>query len=405
MRFEYQLLSTICNEPSCLSNLDLKPEHFGDRKAGEMFEVVTELVNAKKTPDIIMLIESLNFRGGDWSEFVSGVLMDYPAVPNNVKTYESEIKKAYRKREIQRAAQRFLFDANNGDETAVSTAMENLKRIESGSDRAMKHVSEIIPDVIQRIDDAFNNRGPVGVNSGLTDLDRLTGGFQPTDLIILAARTAVGKTATMVNFALNAGVPVGVISAEQSSDQLVQRMLANIGEVSAQRLRTGRLDDAEWPRLVSASTMLQSSNIVIADKSLPSIDEVEQMTRRLQWEHGIKILFVDYLQYIRSNKYEQKYQQIGDVSSRLKGLAKECNIPIVALAQLNRQADGRQPRLSDLRESGDIEQDADQIILLSKDEERPTVIYLDVAKNRHGPTARIEGYWDAKFMKLRDFAR
>ena len=250
-----------------------------------------------------------------------------------------------------------------------------------------------------------------GHKSGYSDLDNLLGGFQKSDLIILAARPSVGKTAFAVNLALNIAkqnIPVGIFSMEMSVDQVVDRLIAADSGVSLWKMRTGKLSHHEehndFLRITTACEELSEIPVFIDDSPSPNILQMRAMARRLQSEYGLGLLIIDYLQLMASNRrYDSPVQQVTEISRGLKGLAKELNIPIIALSQLSRaieQREGNKPRLSDLRDSGSIEQDADLVMFIHRDDKtnyanaerdgKLNVAQLLVAKHRNGPTGEIE---------------
>lgn len=399
MILEYSLLSTLMTEPSLYSTVSLKVDHFEDHKAGRVFEVIGQLVAQKKEPELFIVAEALG--DGDWVNYLTNIMYDYPSVPANVNAYEDKIKKAYRDREEEKVAQKFLCEIRSKVPEAASNAVNAIRALDDESPKGMQHVRDVVKVVLERIEEIQEQGIAPGIKTGITELDRLLGGLQAGDYTILAARTSVGKTATMLNFALNSNVSTGIISAEQGDEQLTQRLLANIAGIKSQRFRTGEFSEDDYPRLTNAVAELTGKEIYIDDKASPSIEYIEQTARRMQWKHGIKILFIDYIQKIRSEKYKDRHLQVGDVSRRLFALAKEMHIPIVVLAQLNRNADGKEPRLSDLRESGDIEQDADQIIFLHRSGDE-NFLDIIVAKNRFGPIAQTRARWIGEFMRLTD---
>jgi replicative DNA helicase len=244
-----------------------------------------------------------------------------------------------------------------------------------------------------------------GVSSGFDDFDKITAGLQPSDLIILAGRPSMGKTALAMNIVQNsamlAKVPVGVFSLEMSKEQLGMRMLCSISRVDSQRLRTGHLRDNDWPHLTRAHGMLSEAPIFIDDTPSISVLEIRAKARRLKIEHDIGLIVVDYLQLMRGRaSSERREQEISEISRSLKAMAKELHIPVIALSQLNRSLENRpnkRPQLSDLRESGAIEQDADLICFIYRDEvynkaeDNPNkgIAELIVGKQRNGPTGTV----------------
>lgn len=275
---------------------------------------------------------------------------------------------------------------------------------------------EVLIESFERIDDLHKHRGKLrGVPTGIQPLDTLIAGFQPSDLLILAARPSMGKTALALNFALHAAeasVPVGIFSLEQSKEQLVDRLLASQSGLDAWKLRTGSLDEADFPRLGEAMGVLADIPLFIDDTPNLTVLQVRTKARRLQSEHGLGLLILDYLQLMsgRPSRDPNRVQEISEISRGLKGLARELNIPIIALSQLNRSVETRPnhtPQLSDLRESGSIEQDADVVMFLYREEyydpdtDRPNLADLLIRKHRNGPIGQVELYFIANQTKFR----
>lgn len=261
-----------------------------------------------------------------------------------------------------------------------------------------------------------------GVPTGLEDFDRKTAGLQPSDLIILAARPSMGKTALAMNIVQNAAllykVPVGVFSLEMSKEQLGMRMLCSLSKVDSQRVRTGHIQENDWPKLARAVGMLSESPIYIDDTPALSVLELRAKARRLKTEHNLGLVVIDYLQLMRGQKSsaERREQEISEISRSLKAMAKELHIPVIALSQLNRSLESRadkRPQLSDLRESGAIEQDADVICFIYRDEvynksegnPKRGVAELIIGKQRNGPTGTIELAFISEFTTFETLAR
>lgn len=267
-------------------------------------------------------------------------------------------------------------------------------------------LKSIMREVFNRIERLMEHRDSVtGIPSGYVDLDRLTAGLQPSDLIILAGRPSMGKTALAMNIAANAamdhGHPVGVFSLEMSKEQLAMRLLTSTARIDAQNMRTGRIRDDEYARLTQAATLLSESPIYVDDTPAISVASLRAKARRLKREKGIKMLVVDYLQLMKgSASTDNRVQEISEISQGLKAVAKELSIPVIALSQLSRQVESRpdkRPILSDLRESGSIEQDADIVMFVFREEYyKPNdpslngLAELIVAKQRNGPTGTIK---------------
>jgi replicative DNA helicase len=279
---------------------------------------------------------------------------------------------------------------------------------------------DILSDYMEKLDQLHERRGSiVGVPTGFTDLDRLTGGLQKSDLIILAARPAMGKTSLALSLAHNSAIKhkqsIAIFSLEMSKEQLVQRILSMDAGVDQQRLRTGWIEDEEWERIIYSMGTLSEANIWIEDTAGISTTEMRSKARRLQAEHGIDMIIVDYLQLMQSNtngvRNKNREQEISEISRNLKGLARELNIPVLALAQLSRAVESRQskvPQLSDLRESGSIEQDSDIVMFIYRDDvynpdtERKNIADIIIAKHRNGPVGEISLYFQASQTRFRD---
>ena len=275
----------------------------------------------------------------------------------------------------------------------------------------------IMGNVVDRIDFLHRHHGEIlGVPTGFAKLDKLLGGFQKSDLVILAARPGVGKTSLALNFAANAakkyGQRVAYFSLEMSNEQLVQRLLSSETGINQQRLRLGDIKDDEWLMLMEAAGVLSETLLFIDDTPAVSALELRTKARRLQAEHGLDMVVVDYLQLMRGDsRNDNRVQEISYITRSLKGLARELEVPLIALSQLSRAVEQRtdhRPQLSDLRESGSIEQDADVVMFISRedmikeDTERKNIADIIVAKHRNGPTDTVPLYFSRELTKFAD---
>jgi len=275
--------------------------------------------------------------------------------------------------------------------------------------------------VVERIQELYERADPsdvTGVPSGFTDLDSKTSGLQPGDLVIVAGRPAMGKTSFALNIgehvAIDKGMPVAVFSMEMGATQLALRMLSSVGRLDQQRLRTGRLFDEDWPKLTAAMQKMQEAPLFIDESPALNSMDLRARARRLARTYGrLGLIIVDYLQLMSSTgQGENRATEISEISRGLKALAKELAVPVIALSQLNRGSEQRQdkrPQVSDLRESGSIEQDADMVILLHRDsvydkDTRPGEADLIVAKHRNGPTATLEIAFQGHYSRFTDMA-
>lgn len=318
-------------------------------------------------------------------------------------------EKALMRRIISTATQ-IAEQGYDGELPAADVLAEAERRIlelsQSRRVRDFTHISEVLETTFDRIEQLYASEGQLtGIPTGYSELDRMTSGFQKSDLIIVAARPSVGKTAFALNvgqnIAVRAGQPVAIFSLEMSKDQLVQRMLCAEAYIDGHRLRNGTLEDEDWPKLSMGVSSLANAPIYIDDSPGITVPEMRSKLRRLKTEHGLGFVVIDYLQLIhgRRGSGENRQQEISEISRSLKQLARELEVPIVALAQLSRSVEQRQdkrPMLSDIRESGSIEQDADIVAFLYRDDyydpesEKKNIIEIIIAKQRNGPTGKVE---------------
>ncbi len=277
-------------------------------------------------------------------------------------------------------------------------------------------IKQVVINTLEKIEAAAKNKGSVtGIPTGFTDLDYQTAGLQPSDLILVAARPSMGKTAFVLNIAehmaFKKGVTVAIFSLEMSKEQLVNRLLSLESKVSSQLMRTGNLEDSDWERLIESAQIIGGSNLIIDDTPSISIQEMRSKCRKYKMEHNLGVIIIDYLQLMSAGagNNDSRQQQISDISRALKGLARELNVPVVALSQLSRAVEQRpehRPMLSDLRESGAIEQDADVVMFIyrddyyNKDTDKKGIAEIIIAKQRNGPIGTIELAWLADYTKF-----
>lgn len=266
-----------------------------------------------------------------------------------------------------------------------------------------------------KIEELYKNKGQLtGIPSGFPDLDLKTAGFQPSDFILVAARPSMGKTSFALNIAQNAalltGLPVAIFSLEMSKEQLVNRLICSTANIDSQKLRTGNLDEDDWMKLAAAMTPLSKASIYIDDTPGIGVMDIRAKCRRLKLEKGLGLVMIDYLQLMQGRgRAENRQQEISEISRSLKSLARELNVPVITLSQLSRAPESRsdhRPILSDLRESGAIEQDADIVMFLyrddyyHKDSEKKNIAEVIIAKHRNGPTGTVELLWLAQYTKF-----
>jgi replicative DNA helicase len=282
-------------------------------------------------------------------------------------------------------------------------------------------VKEVLSRVVDRIDTLFEQDSPItGLSTGFNDFDEQTSGMQPADLVIVAGRPSMGKTTFAMNLAEHAAikskVPVAVFSMEMPADALAMRMLSSLGQIDQHRLRTGRLNDDDWPRLTSAIALLNEAPLFIDDTPALTVTELRARARRLKREHGLSMIVIDYIQLMQGSSRssnENRATEISEISRSLKALAKELEVPVVALSQLNRsleQRPNKRPIMSDLRESGAIEQDADLIVFIYRDEvynedsAEKGKAEIIISKQRNGPIGTVALTFQGKYTRFENFA-
>ncbi len=311
-------------------------------------------------------------------------------------------------------------EGRNSDEMLDLVERQVFEISEKGAKRkgGFIQVKEVLSKVVDRIDTLFEQDSPItGLSTGFTDFDMQTSGLQPADLVIVAGRPSMGKTTFAMNLAENAAIksklPVAVFSMEMPADALAMRMLSSLGQIDQHRLRTGRLNDDDWPRLTSAIALLNEAPLFIDDTPALTVTELRARARRLKREHGLSLIVIDYIQLMQGSGGENRATEISEISRSLKALGKELDVPVVALSQLNRsleQRPNKRPIMSDLRESGAIEQDADLIVFIYRDEvynedsAEKGKAEIIVAKQRNGPIGTVALTFQGKYTRFENFA-
>lgn len=391
-----------------------------------IYQTIIQLYEQHEPADYITIcdelerINKLEEVGG--ASYITSLINQVPT-SGNVEYYGRIVERtAILRRLIHAAGQIAAIAYEEGDANiALDKAEQLIFAISQRNAHAdFSALRDLLSDYMSKLDQLHERRGAiVGVPTGFTDLDRLTGGLQRSDLIILAARPAVGKTSLCLSIAHNSaikhGQSVAIFSLEMSKEQLLQRLLSMDAGIDQQRLRTGWIEDEEWDRITYAMGTLSEANIWIDDTPGISTMEMRSKARRLQAEHNIDLIIVDYLQLMQSSaggkRNENRVQEISEISRNLKGLARELDVPVMALAQLSRQVESRQskvPQLSDLRESGSIEQDADIVMFIYRedvynpDTERKNIADIIVAKHRNGPVGEVSLYFQASQTRFCD---
>ena len=407
----------------------LKPADFYREAHRIVYETMLELFNKNEAVDLITVTEQL--RKNDLLEKAGGIAFVTSlanAVPTaaNVEYHARIVEEKAQLRNLINSATEIAgmaYEASD-DITDVMDKSEKMilevaARQNSGS---FVPIKEILMDTFSKIEKLYETKGGItGLPSGFKDLDKLTSGLQPSDLILVAARPSMGKTAFTLNIAQHGAVhenkSVAFFSLEMSKEQLVQRMLCSEGGIDSQRLRVGELEENDWEKLINAADRLSRAPIYIDDTAGITVMELRSKARRLKAEHDLQLIVIDYLQLMQgrsSKNSDNRQQEISEISRSLKALARELNVPVIALSQLSRSVESRQvkkPMLSDLRESGSLEQDADIVMFLYREDyydpetEHKNITDVIIAKHRNGPVDTVQLFFHKQFTKFADLSR
>ena len=387
----------------------------------KIYDAIISLYSARQNVDLITISERLKQDGT--LESIGGVtylsmLIDVVPTSANVEHYANIVKEKGVLRQLIKNATKIIADSYE-PKFSIEEAVDNAEKLifeiaDLKEKRHSEHIKVLVKGGIEKLDQLYQRKEHMtGIPTGFIELDRMTSGLQSSDLIIVAGRPSMGKTAFAMSIAENAAITtkknIAIFSLEMSKEQLVQRMLCSQAKVDAHKVRTGFLSSQDWPLLTKAAQKLSEANIYIDDTPAISALEMRAKARRLKANNGIDMIVLDYIQLMRGSTYsDNRQQEISDISRSLKALAREINVPIVALSQLSRAVESRQdhrPQLSDLRESGAIEQDADVVILLVREEyysanpDNEGIADVILAKQRNGPVGQI------KLAFLKQFVR
>jgi replicative DNA helicase len=406
-------------------------EDFFNQQYGIVFEAMMDLTNEGKPVDLITLQNRLKEK--DVPDEVASMefvrdLMSVALTSANVRHYAQIVADKSTLRKIIRLTEEIANNCYTGKESVEDILEDTEKRVfellKKNYSGEFVPIKEVVKDVFDKIEAASKNKGHVtGIATGFTDLDYKTAGFQPSDLILIAARPSMGKTALALNIAQHVAFKlkhcVIIFSLEMSKEQLVSRLFSMEAGIDSNRLRTGKLADADWVKLIESAGTIGKSNLIIDDTPGIGIPELRSKCRKYKNEYDIQMVMVDYLQMMSGSggrSGDSRQQEIADISRSLKALARELNVPVVAVSQLSRAAEQRKgsdkrPVLSDLRDSGAIEQDADVVLFIYRDEyyekesEDKGKAEVIIAKQRNGPIGTIELSFEPEFTKFKDVPR
>lgn len=429
---EQAILGSILVDPSCITDIadQVKIDYFHIPQHKEIYSAMSSMYELSRTIDFVSLLENLRENGvydeAGGKAYLTQLVQTVPSA-SNVLTYVSIVRERYMMRSLMTVAQEIIKDINEASVDSgkmIDRAEQKIFEIRQGREvSGLTHIKEVILnetyDRLSKMADPETRKDYIGIPCGIGELDRMITGLNKSDLIILGARPGMGKTSFALNIARNVAVntnrTVCFFSLEMTRDQLAQRMLSSEAGIKSEKLRTGELDDKEWARLAQAGDALSKANIYFDETSTITVPEMKAKLRRLK--PAPDLVIIDYLGLMKSAKAtENRVQEVSEISRNLKIMAKELRIPVIACAQLSRgtEAKGKshKPALSDLRESGSIEQDADIVLFLyrdtyydnektdDEDKSDPNRAECIVAKNRHGEIGTIDMHWDGQFTRF-----
>jgi len=424
---EQAVIGAIFLEPDAFSTAAerIGPNDFFRASHQVIFEVMYQLFEKGEPIDIVTVTtmlanaEKLDIAGG--VTYLTDLAGSVPTAAN-IDYYSKIVEEKALLRRLIKTATEIVTETFSKEDEVEDVLDEAEKRILEVASRknvnAFRPIKDVLINVYENIEQLHHAKDDItGIPTGFRDLDRMTAGFQRNDLIIIAARPSVGKTAFALNIAQNVAINtnenVAIFSLEMGAEQLVQRMLCAEGNIDSQRLRTGKLEQEDWGKLTMAMGSLSHAGIYIDDSPGIRVTDIRSKCRRLKQEHGLGMIIIDYLQLIQGseNSKENRQQEVSEISRSLKGLARELEVPLIALSQLSRGVESRQdkrPMMSDLRESGSIEQDADIVGFLYRDDyydsesEQQNIIEIIISKQRNGPTGTVELAFVKEYNKFVD---
>ena len=405
----------------------LVPDDFYGKQYGVLFEAITELSEEAKPVDLVTLRDKLKEKDVPQElysiEFLGNLVKSVPTSAN-ARYYAGIVKEKSVLRSLIRVSESIANECYL-DKERLDTILEETEKkvfdiVQKRGSSDFIPIRDIVIQSLDNIEAASRRKGSVtGIATGFYDLDYKTAGLQPSDLILLAARPSMGKTAFVLNIAEHVAVKnkitTAIFSLEMSKNQLVNRMLSMNSGVNSQAIRTGELNDSDWANLMDSARVIGESNLIIDDTPGISVMEMRSKCRKFKLEHNLGLIIIDYLQLMSgSGRVESRQQEVSDISRSLKALAREIGCPVIALSQLSRAVEQRpdkRPMLSDLRDSGAIEQDADVVMFIYRDEyynkesDRAGITEILIAKQRNGPTGTVELGWHAQYTKFVNIER
>ncbi len=427
---EQSVIGAVLMDPECISSIAdmISEDDFYSKQYGIMFGALIELYNDRRDIDLVTLQDKLKEKDVPPEvsslEYVRDIVNTVPTSAN-VKSYANIVYEKSMLRRLIRSCEHITDISYAGNDSLDAILDESEKDIfnvlQSKTSSEFTPIRQVAMEALKRIQKASETKEVVtGVPTGFTDLDYKTSGLQPSDFVLVAARPSMGKTAFVLNIieyvCMKKNMPAIIFSLEMSKEQLVNRLFAMESHLDAQKIRTGQIYNEEWSTLVDAVAKVSKSNLIIDDTPGISIGELRSKCRRMKLEHGLSLIVIDYLQLMSAGgkRSENRQQEISEISRNLKALAREMQAPVIALSQLSRACESRpdhRPMLSDLRESGAIEQDADLVMFIyrddyyNKDSDHPGEAEIIIAKQRNGPIGTVNLAWLAETTRFANMER
>lgn len=425
---EKSVLGAVLVSPDALLDIIdiIRPDDFYRKDHETIFSAMMDLFNANRPIDVVTVTEKLSSLGV--LDKVGGIpylgsLANEVPLASNAPQYARIVAEKALQRRLIKCAQDISKNAYE-PEGDVSAALEFAEQsvldvMQNRASKSYVQIKDVLPEVFTKLEEASKSSGLSGISTGFYDLDKMTAGLHDSDLVLIAGRPAMGKTAFMLNIARHAAVkervPVAIFNLEMSKQQLATRMLSTESGVESEKLRNGDLADSDWTKIAEGMSVLSGAPIYFDDSTDVSVQSIRAKCRKLKMEKDIKLVFVDYLQLMqgKTGRSDSRAQEVGDISRSLKVMARELNVPVIVGSQVNRELEKRadkRPMLSDLRESGSIEQDADIVMFLYRDEvynpetEFKGVAEVILAKHRNGATGTCNLIFDAEHSAFKNMS-
>lgn len=403
---EYSVIGGLLLDNTRYKELDLIAEYFHDEQNGIIFDAIESLINQRIVADVVTVADHIfKTTGINYLPMIANIMDNTPSA-SNIVAYANIVKDRYVKRKAEDIGIR-LQEGIWTEENIIDKLLGELLALNQGKKSFECSIGAAVQIAIEYLDEIQASKEMPGISTGLTALDEMLAGYHKTDLVMVGGRPAMGKTAFMLNCAERTNKAVGIITSEQGRIQVAQRMLMMNGKINSFRMRTGKLDQFDWQNIIDSSIRLKKLQTRLYDNPAPTVMDITRQARRWKHNFNIELLMVDYLQRIQGDWRLKRHEQIDVICKTLKQTARELEIPVVALAQINRDVEKRpnkRPGMSDFKDSGAIEQESDVMITLYRDEiYNKDTVYKGIAeivvpKNRHGPTGLVKTEWIGQYM-------